>query len=71
MLLLMICKPNIHQKLRNEIYEKLSDHAATISDKVHLDYVMAFLFETLRYRNAVPIGVFHRAIKPTIIGTIV
>ena len=63
--------PVIQQKLRDEINEKLNDRIATISDKGHSDYVMAFLYETLRYRNAVPMGAFHRAIKPTIIGTIV
>ncbi|CAG2164301.1 unnamed protein product [Oppiella nova] len=56
MILLMLINPEMHQKLCDEITVKLNDRIATISDKAHLDYVMAFICETLRYRNAAPIG---------------
>ncbi|CAG2177669.1 unnamed protein product, partial [Oppiella nova] len=49
MILLMIRNPNIQRKLRDEIHEKLNDNVPVISDKVNLDYVMAYINETLRY----------------------
>ncbi|CAG2173075.1 unnamed protein product, partial [Oppiella nova] len=65
MILLMAHYPGIQQKLRDDITEKLNGRFATISDKAHLDNVMAFIYETLRYRNAAPLGLFHCAIQST------
>jgi len=70
MILLMIRNPNMQRKLRDEIHEKLNGNVPVISDKVNLDYVMAYISETLRYKNVAPIGVFHRAISSTKIGMI-
>ncbi|CAG2180045.1 unnamed protein product [Oppiella nova] len=39
-----------------------------VDDKPRLNYVMAFLSEILRFRNALPIGVFHKTMVDCKLG---
>ncbi|CAG2172361.1 unnamed protein product, partial [Oppiella nova] len=54
--------------LRQEIETQIGDRMPTHEDRNRCHYVMAFITETLRFRNIVPQGLPHRAIVRTTIG---
>lgn len=58
-LLFMANYPGIQRRLRAEIDEIVGDRIVTIEDKSRLDYVQAFICETLRYRPVAPLGIGH------------
>ena len=68
-LLFMTYYPEIQQKLRQEIESQIGDRIPTLEDKEHCHYVMAFISETLRIRNALPIGLPHKTTAECKIGT--
>ncbi|XP_054154606.1 farnesoate epoxidase-like [Oppia nitens] len=59
---------NVQKKLRNEISDKIGDRLPTLDDRQRCHYVMAFISETLRFRNVVPVGVAHKVIVDSKIG---
>ncbi|CAG2100869.1 unnamed protein product, partial [Medioppia subpectinata] len=61
-LLLMTYYPEMHQKLRQEIESQIGDRMPTHEDRNRCHYVMAFIAESLRFRNIVPQGLPHKAI---------
>ncbi|CAG2122785.1 unnamed protein product, partial [Medioppia subpectinata] len=58
----------MQQKLRQEIESQIGDRMPTHEDRNRCHYVMAFIAETLRVKNVVPSGVFHRAVVDSTIG---
>ncbi|CAG2103733.1 unnamed protein product [Medioppia subpectinata] len=67
-LLLMTYYPEMHQKLRQEIESQIGDRMPTHEDRNRCHYVMAFIAESLRFRNIVPQGLPHKAIVRSTIG---
>ncbi|CAG2102534.1 unnamed protein product, partial [Medioppia subpectinata] len=64
--LLFVCYyPEMQQKLRQEIEFQIGDRMPTHEDRNRCHYVMAFIAETMRYRNVVPTGVPHKALVDT------
>ncbi|CAG2115773.1 unnamed protein product [Medioppia subpectinata] len=67
-LLLFICYyPEMQKKLRQEIESQIGDRMPTHEDRNRCHYVMAFIAETLRFRNVAPTGLPHKAIVNTIL----
>ncbi|XP_054154604.1 steroid 17-alpha-hydroxylase/17,20 lyase-like [Oppia nitens] len=58
----------VQKKLRKEISDKIGDRLPTLDDRHRCHYVMAFISETLRFRNVTPIAVSHKAIVDSKIG---
>ncbi|CAG2112688.1 unnamed protein product [Medioppia subpectinata] len=56
------------QIMRNEVNNRLGDRAPVVTDKQHMHNVMAFIYETTRFRTAAPIGAPHLTSSDTIIG---
>ncbi|CAG2106454.1 unnamed protein product [Medioppia subpectinata] len=67
LILLMTYYGDWQQIMRNEINDKVGDRAPVVDDKQCLHNVMAFLYETMRYRNTGPIGAPHMTLADTII----
>ncbi|XP_054165687.1 steroid 17-alpha-hydroxylase/17,20 lyase-like [Oppia nitens] len=68
MLLFMSYYPQTQKQLRQEIDTQIGDRLPTHEDRQQCHYVMAFITETLRFRNVAPIGVPHRAVVRTKVG---
>ncbi|CAG2108781.1 unnamed protein product [Medioppia subpectinata] len=66
--LLMTYYPEMQQKLRQEIESQIGDRMPTHEDRNRCHYVMAFITETLRFRNVAPFGVPHKAVVRSTIG---
>ena len=64
----MTIYPEVQQKLRQEIESSIGDRIPTHEDRNRCHYVMAFIAETMRYRNVVPMGVAHKAVVTSKIG---
>ena len=62
MLLLMKCNPTIESRLREEVTNILGDRNPTLKDRNQCHYVMAFLSETLRFRNITTVAVPHQCV---------
>ena len=56
------------RKLREEIESEIGDRMPTHEDRNRCHYCMAFISETLRFSNIVPLGVQHVAIVDNKIG---
>ncbi|XP_054158510.1 cytochrome P450 2C31-like, partial [Oppia nitens] len=67
-LLLLAYYPDVQQKLRKEIESIIGDRIPTHDDRQRCHYVMAFMAETLRYKNPGPTGFFHKAMTTGKIG---
>ncbi|CAG2119682.1 unnamed protein product [Medioppia subpectinata] len=68
-LLLFLCYyPEMQQKLRQEIESQIGDRMPTHEDRNRCHYVMAFIAETMRYRNVVPLSPLHKTVVQTKIG---
>ncbi|CAG2165254.1 unnamed protein product [Oppiella nova] len=68
MLLLMTYYPEVQKKLRQEIETQIGDRMPTHEDRNRCHYVMAFIAETLRFRNMMPTGLYHKAVVTSKIG---
>ena len=68
MLLLLSYYPEIQIKLRQEIDTNIGDRMPVQEDKNNCHYVNAFISETMRFRNIVGAGVFHKAVVQAKIG---
>ncbi|CAG2176594.1 unnamed protein product, partial [Oppiella nova] len=68
LLILLTYYPEMQRKLRQEIETQIGDRMPTHEDRNRCHYVMAFLSETLRFRNVAPFGVVHKALVRTTIG---
>ena len=69
-LLLLAYYPEIQKKLRQEIERQIGNRVPTHEDRNQCHYVMAFIAETLRLRNASPVGLPHMALADSEIGLI-
>ncbi|XP_054154623.1 steroid 17-alpha-hydroxylase/17,20 lyase-like [Oppia nitens] len=58
----------VQKKLRKEISDKIGDRLPTLDDRQQCHYVMAFISETLRFRNVVPVAVPRKAMVDSKIG---
>ncbi|CAG2101387.1 unnamed protein product [Medioppia subpectinata] len=67
-LLFMVYYSDWQQIMRNEVNDRLGDRAPVVTDKHHLHNVMAFVYETIRWRNAGPMGAPHMTLSDTILG---
>ncbi|CAG2120584.1 unnamed protein product, partial [Medioppia subpectinata] len=56
------------QKLRQEIESQIGDRMPTHEDRNRCHYVMAFIAETLRFRNIIPQGLPHKVMVESTIG---
>ncbi|CAG2173725.1 unnamed protein product [Oppiella nova] len=63
MILLMTYYPEMQRKLRQEIETQIGDRMPTHEDRNRCHYVMAFIAETMRFRNVTPQGVPHRTVR--------
>ena len=64
-LLLMAHYPEVQQRVRDEIHEKIgNDRQPRLSDRSALRYTDAVLLEVQRFASIIPTGVPHRAIVP-------
>ena len=52
--------PKTQQKLRQEIESEIGDRIPEYEDRYQCHYVMAFIAETLRFRNVNPMAVYHK-----------
>ncbi|XP_054162935.1 farnesoate epoxidase-like [Oppia nitens] len=68
MLLFLANDLMVQKKLRKEISDKIGDRLPTLDDRQRLHYVMAFISESLRFRNVSPLGLVHKAIVGSKIG---
>ncbi|CAG2110714.1 unnamed protein product [Medioppia subpectinata] len=68
LILLMTYYSDWQNVMRQEISDQLGDRAPVVDDKQCLPNVMAFLYETVRYRNAAPLGSPHMALEDMTIG---
>ncbi|CAG2183102.1 unnamed protein product, partial [Oppiella nova] len=68
MVLLMTYYQGVQKKLRQEIETQIGDRMPTHEDRNRCHYVMAFITETLRFRNITPMGVPHKAVVQSTIG---
>ena len=71
LLILLSYYSEMQRKLRQEIETQIGDRMPTHEDRNRCHYVMAFIAETLRFRNIVPQGLPHRAIVRTTIGKLI
>jgi len=60
--------PEVQKKLRKEIDSQIGDRMPLQEDRNSCHYVNAFISETMRFRNIVPVGVFHKAVVQSKIG---
>ncbi|CAG2111862.1 unnamed protein product, partial [Medioppia subpectinata] len=67
-LLFMVYYSDWQQIMRNEVNNRLGDRAPVVADKHHLHCVMAFIYETIRWRNAGIMGAPHMTFSDTILG---
>ena len=63
MLLLMKCNPEHELRLRGEISKIIGNRNPTLQDKAECHFVMAFLSETLRFRNITHLAVPHLCLQ--------
>ena len=66
--ILLTYYPEMQRKLRQEIETQIGDRMPTHEDRNRCHYVMAFIAETLRFRNVAPTGLPHRAVVTSKIG---
>ncbi|CAG2107579.1 unnamed protein product [Medioppia subpectinata] len=66
--LFMVYYSDWQQIMRNEVNDRLGDRAPVVADKHYLHCVMAFIYETIRYRIAGPMGAPHMTLSDTILG---
>ncbi|XP_054154921.1 steroid 17-alpha-hydroxylase/17,20 lyase-like [Oppia nitens] len=69
LLLLMAYYPEMQYRLKLEIESKIGNRLPVHQDRQHCPYVMAFLAETLRFRNVSPFGGGHKSMVDSKIGT--
>ncbi|XP_054166176.1 cytochrome P450 2A9-like [Oppia nitens] len=67
-LLLLSYYPRMQKRLRDEIISQIGDRLPRHQDRQQCHYVMAFIAETLRFRNVAPYGLPHRSIITSKIG---
>jgi cytochrome P450 len=59
---------HIQRKLRNEIETQIGERMPVHGDREKCDYLNAFIHEVLRYRNIIPMGIFHSMVSDGEIG---
>ena len=69
LLLLVAYYPEVQNRLRQEISDKIGDRMPVQQDIHECHYIQAFISETMRYRLVVPLALFHKAVVNTNIGT--
>ncbi|ODM89500.1 Methyl farnesoate epoxidase [Orchesella cincta] len=62
-LLYLINFPEVQEKLQKEIATNIGSKLPSLSDRPKMQYLEAFIAETLRYSSFVPNGVFHCALE--------
>ncbi|XP_069129910.1 cytochrome P450 2B2-like [Argopecten irradians] len=66
-ILFLICNPYVQTKLRQEINDVIgSSRAPSMTDKPEMPYTDAFIHETLRMDNLVPLALFHAVKHDTV-----
>ncbi|XP_054152771.1 steroid 17-alpha-hydroxylase/17,20 lyase-like [Oppia nitens] len=65
LLLLLAYYPVSQQRLRSEISREIGDRLARHPDRHRCHYVMAFIAETLRFRNPATFGAPHKTVRKT------
>ncbi|XP_054152773.1 steroid 17-alpha-hydroxylase/17,20 lyase-like [Oppia nitens] len=65
LLLLLAYYPVSQQRLRSEISRKIGDRLPRHTDRHRCHYVMAFIAETLRFRNPAAFGAPHNTLRET------
>ncbi|XP_046567027.1 farnesoate epoxidase-like [Haliotis rubra] len=59
MMLMILHRPDIQQKLQKEISEAIGDRVPSLKDHMNTPYFDAFLFEMMRYTSQLPLGLPH------------
>ncbi|XP_054167384.1 steroid 17-alpha-hydroxylase/17,20 lyase-like [Oppia nitens] len=68
LLLFVAYYPSIQTKLRQEISKEIGDQLPGFDDRHRCHYVMAFITESLRFRNPNPFGAIHETMANCNIG---
>ncbi|XP_054165236.1 cytochrome P450 2E1-like [Oppia nitens] len=68
LLLLLAYYPEMQNRLKQEIESKIGNRLPRHQDRQQCHYVMAFIAETLRFRNVLPLGISHKTIVDIKIG---
>ncbi|XP_054154924.1 cytochrome P450 2E1-like [Oppia nitens] len=68
LLLLMTYYPEMQNRLKQEIETKIGNRLPRHQDRQQCPYVMAFIAETLRFRNVLPLGLPHKSMVDSKIG---
>ncbi|XP_054158364.1 steroid 17-alpha-hydroxylase/17,20 lyase-like [Oppia nitens] len=68
LLLLLAYYPEMQIRLKQEIESEIGDRLPRHQDRQQCHYVMAFIAETLRFRNVPPFGLAHKSMADSKIG---
>ncbi|XP_054155967.1 cytochrome P450 1A1-like [Oppia nitens] len=68
LVLLLAYYPTEQNRLRQEIDSQIGERLPRHEDRQQCHYVMAFIAETMRFRNVLPLGLSHRAVVTSKIG---
>ena len=71
LVLLMTYYPHIQHCLRQEIQREIGERVPEYEDKHRCHYVMAFISETLRFRNVNPLAIYHKTSVDLNIGLLI
>ncbi|XP_033114179.1 steroid 17-alpha-hydroxylase/17,20 lyase-like [Anneissia japonica] len=65
----LVDNPEIQEKIKTEIDEVIGDRTPRLSDRGKLPYTEATIMETMRFGTVLPLGVPHRAVTDSSIGS--
>ncbi|XP_054154801.1 steroid 17-alpha-hydroxylase/17,20 lyase-like [Oppia nitens] len=68
LLLVLAYYPAIQTRLRQEILAEIGDRMPSHEDRHRCHYLMSYISETLRFRNVIPMGVYHKSVTTSRIG---
>ncbi|XP_072103208.1 cytochrome P450 1B1 [Mobula birostris] len=68
LILLMVSKPEVQRKIQEEVDRVVGrEHIPTIQDEPRLPYLVAFLYESLRFSSFVALTIPHSTTKDTLL----
>ncbi|XP_033120098.1 steroid 17-alpha-hydroxylase/17,20 lyase-like isoform X1 [Anneissia japonica] len=65
----LIDNPDVQEKVKKEIDRVVGDRPPRLSDRGKMPYTEATIMEIMRYKTAVPLALFHKALVDTTIGS--
>ncbi|XP_033120132.1 cytochrome P450 2U1-like [Anneissia japonica] len=65
----MVDNPAVQEKIKNELDGVIEDRPPRLSDRGKLPYTEATIMEIMRFGTVIPLGLTHRALKDSSIGS--